>query len=91
MTVRFTNHDRAIIKQRAMQCGLSEAEYIRRVSTNKVVKPRLTESETKIYRHLIGISNNLNQVVRYFNQGESTFAELLELIESISRELKKLS
>jgi hypothetical protein len=91
MTVRFTDQDRAIIKQKAMLCGLSEAEYIRRSGTNKVIKPRLTENEVVFYRHLVGISNNLNQIARHFNQGEKPLTELLEIVEAINNGIRKLS
>jgi hypothetical protein len=91
MTVRFTNHDKVIIKQKAMLCGLNEAEYIRRSCTNKVIKPRLTENEIEFYRHLVGISNNLNQIARHFNQGEKPLKDLMEIIKAINNGIKKLA
>ena len=44
------------------------SEYIRRVSLNPKIVPRLTEEQMAIARKLSGMSNNFNQFVRLCHQ-----------------------
>ena len=91
MTVRYTEKDLLLVKRKALQCGLSEADYIRKVTTSQIIKPRLTEDEILFFRHLTGLSNNLNQIARNLNVGENQEMELNEILRLIKSEIKKLS
>jgi hypothetical protein len=62
--VRFTKAEYFIVKEKAAIAGITVSKYIRRVAINQQVSVRLTDEETKISRHLVGISNNLNQIAK---------------------------
>jgi len=62
--VRFSKTEYFIVKEKAGIAGITVSKYIRRVAINEQIRVRLTAEETKISRHLIGISNNLNQIAK---------------------------
>ncbi len=62
---KFNKEQDAVLMENFHQSGLScVSEYIRAVSLNPKIVPRLTEEELRIARALSGFSNNFNQFVR---------------------------
>jgi len=62
--VRFTKSEYFIVKEKAAVAGNTISNYIRRAAINEQIRTRLTVEETKIARHLVGISNNINQIAK---------------------------
>ncbi|WP_290431119.1 plasmid mobilization protein [Muribaculum intestinale] len=62
---RYTPEESDILKANVKRCGFKTvSEYIRQVTLNPRIVPRLTETEMTIARNLSGMSNNFNQLVR---------------------------
>ena len=62
---RYTPEESEILKANVRRSGLKTvSEYIRKVTLNPRIVPRLTETEMAIARNLSGMSNNFNQLVR---------------------------
>lgn len=62
---KFNKKQDAVLMENFHRSGLScVSEYIRAVSLNPKIVPRLTEEELRIARALSGFSNNFNQFVR---------------------------
>lgn len=62
--IRFTKAEHYVIKHKAQLVGLKLTAYIRQMAVEGQVITRLNEEETSFIRHLIGISNNINQVAK---------------------------
>ncbi|MBO9203236.1 MULTISPECIES: plasmid mobilization protein [Niastella] len=67
-SVRFTSTEHNIVKEKAKDCGLSVSNYIRKAAIYNTVIPRLTEEERQFARQLVGMANNLNQLVKVCHQ-----------------------
>lgn len=91
--VRFTKTEYFIVKEKAAIAGISVSKYIRRVAINEQIRVRLTEEETKISRHLVGISNNLNQIAKACHdegvlKAMAYFQNYRNLIDALLKKLK---
>ena len=51
----------------AKSCGLSKAEYIRRLVDEKEIKPKPPETYTKLVYEISMIGNNINQLAHQAN------------------------
>jgi predicted DNA binding CopG/RHH family protein len=91
--VRFTKTEYFIVKEKAAIAGISLSKYIRRVAINEQIRIRLTEEETKISRHLVGISHNLNQIAKACHdegmlKAMALFQNYRNLIDTLLQKLK---
>lgn len=90
--IRYSRQDHFIVREKAANSGLKVSAYIRKVSIETRILPRLTEEERAMVKHLIGMSNNLNQLTKACHQ-EGILAAML-YFESYRNEvddiLKKL-
>ncbi len=66
--IRFSNTELFIIREKARTAGLNLTTYIRQASVEAKVQTRLTAEERLFVRHLIGFSNNINQIARACHQ-----------------------
>lgn len=90
---RYNDAENALLLANVKRAGMKNvSEYIRSVTLNPNIVPRLNESEMRIARNLSGMSNNFNQLLRlcpqrgldamtrdvqfYLNQFRELFAKL---------------
>jgi len=66
--VRYSRHDHFIVREKAANAGLKLSAYLRKVSIETKVIPRLTEEERHFVKQLIGMANNLNQLTKACHQ-----------------------
>ncbi|MDQ2718138.1 MAG: MobC family plasmid mobilization relaxosome protein [Bacteroidota bacterium] len=86
--VRFTKSEYFIVKHKAEKSGLKISAYIRQMSINGKLMQRLNEEERQFVRHLVGISNNLNQLTKKAHQaGIHSIQINLEAYTNIINEL----
>jgi len=69
-----------IIQQKANQAGVNISDYMRQMAIHGQVKPRWSEEDRNLFRKLVAMSNDINQLARsaqkegatnimlYFNQ-----------------------
>jgi hypothetical protein len=62
--IRFSKTEHFIVQEKAKKAGLKLTTYIRQTAIEAEVKTRLTEEERMFVRHLIGFSNNINQIAK---------------------------
>lgn len=67
-SVRFSSSEYFIVKEKAAECRFSISNYIRQAAIHLLIKPRLTEEERLFVRQLVGMANNLNQMVKACHQ-----------------------
>ena len=78
---RYNESENAVLIDNMRRAGLNNvSEYIRRVTLNPKIVPRMSETEMTIARHLSGMSNNFNQLVRLCHQ---------QGLPSMTREVQK--
>lgn len=66
---RYNDAENALLLSNVRKSGLrTVSEYIRSVTLNPVIVPRLSETEMAIARNLSGMSNNFNQLLRLCHQ-----------------------
>lgn len=92
--VRFTKPEYFIVKHKAEKAGLGITLYIRMIALNGHVNTRMDEEERQFVRHLIGMSNNLNQLAKRCHQeGALTailhFEKYRKLLDELLEQLKK--
>lgn len=63
-TVRLSSDENKTIMEKStrVNCGISS--FLRECAMRKEVKATLTEEEKAIYRQLVGVANNLNQLAK---------------------------
>lgn len=66
---RYNEAENALLLANVRRAGMKNvSEYIRSVTLNPNIVPRLSEVEMSIARNLSGMSNNFNQLVRLCHQ-----------------------
>lgn len=66
--VRFDKEQYFILRHKAQKAGLNFSAYLRQAAEVTVIKARLTPEERDFIRKLVGMANNLNQLVKEFKQ-----------------------
>lgn len=62
--VRLSRAEYLIVEHNAQLAGLNKCAYLRQMGVTGIVKVRLTGEERQYMRKLIGMSTNLNQMVK---------------------------
>jgi hypothetical protein len=68
LTAHCTIGEALTIKAKAEMCRLSVSEYLLKVGLEKNVEAKLSKVEIEIYRKLVGMANNVNQIAKRGNQ-----------------------
>lgn len=86
---RYNESENAVLIDNMRRAGLNNvSEYIRRVTLNPKIVPQMSKTEMTIARHLSGMSNNFNQLVRLCHQqGLPSMAREVQKYLGIFREL----
>ena len=90
--VRFDKGGYFILRHKAQKAGLNFSAYLRQVAENAPIKARLTPEGRDFIRKLVGMANNLNQLVKEFKQAGifKTATHVEELRGKVDQLLKLL-
>ena len=66
--VRLTQAEYFIVREKAADAGMSLSDYLRLAAFRTVIKARMTEEERLVFRQLVGMAVNLNQMVKACHQ-----------------------
>jgi hypothetical protein len=89
--VSFNFGEISLVKRRARATGRNIARYIREVTLDKEIKlKQLTNEEKELYKAMVGIANNVNQIAKHYNQGVITHVELLKTHSTLREIIIKL-
>lgn len=61
-TIRFNEEENNLVISKSQLCGLEPSAFIRTIVCKKEVKAMLSEEDRILYRQLVGVSNNINQL-----------------------------
>lgn len=91
LTVRLSDQERQIIRDKAQSAGCSINGYVRASALGSDYKPptdpELVQALLKLNRELTSQGNNLNQIAHHLNSGRSSPAEGSSLLAMISRSM----
>lgn len=90
ITVRYTISELRLVQRFAERSGLRTAEFVHDRSLSHKIRSRLTEEELHIYRNLVGMANNLNQLTKLAHDRRLLTVELLKVSEAINDSIEKL-
>lgn len=90
--VRFDKDQYFILRHKVQKAGLNFSAYLRQAAEVTVIKARLTGEERDFIRKLVGMANNLNQLVKEFKQAGllQTAAHVEGLRDKVDQLLKLL-
>ena len=89
ITMRLTDIELELVMKKATAAGLSRSEYIRKslLGGKITVTHKVTAEMKKISWLLSNVSNNINQIAKYFNTGglrsQEVTAELERALDAI--------
>jgi hypothetical protein len=88
---RCTNLEKAIIKKKAENTGLSMSEFARAAALGQTVKSKFTDEEFEIYQTLLKYHKNFTALSNLFKAKDPSLSNLnKELALEIKGVLKKL-
>ncbi|MGX5817995.1 plasmid mobilization protein [Chitinophaga lutea] len=90
--VRFDRDQYFILRHKSQKAGLNFSAYLRQAAEATVIKARLTPEERDFIRKLVGMANNLNQLIKEFKQAGilKTAAHVEGLRDKVDQLLKLL-
>ena len=79
----FRSIEHSLIKRKAKDAGRTASRFVREAALGIEIKPKtFTEDEKQLYKTLVGLANNMNQIAKRYNQGDRMFLELQRTIEN---------
>lgn len=79
------------IKSKSNQAGMTPARYSRESALgNQITIRRMSKDEKEALMQLSRIGNNLNQLTRYFHEGQMMYTKLAKLINEIEKKLEEI-
>jgi hypothetical protein len=89
--VRLSFAEQSLIKRKAKAASLTASRFVREAALGVSIKPRVfTEEEKQLYKTLVGLANNMNQIAKKYNSGDRMFLELTTTLESTKGIIKRL-
>src|SRR5580704_13490214 len=91
--VRLTKGEYLIIKVKAGKAGKTAAGYLRQAALQSPLRTRLSPEDRHDIRHLVGISNNVNQMTKICHQeglpqAFAYFTEFRKVVDEILEKYK---
>lgn len=80
LEVRLDPPDYQTVKVKAQQAGLSISEYARRCVLERPIRASLSAEQR---RALVGLSDNLNQVMKRAHQAGGSTEELTQMLQQV--------
>ncbi len=92
-TIRFSQNEFFIVKEKATNAGLKPSEYLRQAAIYATIKARLTPEERGFIKALIRMENNMNQIAKVCQregvlQGMYYFQSVITEFDDILKKLK---
>ena len=89
--VRLSFAEQALIKRKAKEAGRTQSRFVREAALGVEIKPkRFSEEEKLLYRTLVGLANNMNQIARRYNMGDRMYMELHCVLSDVKAIIQKL-
>lgn len=91
LKVRLSFAEQSLIKRKSKEAGRTQSRFVRETALGIEIKlKRFSEEEKQLYKTLVGIANNLNQIAKKYNQGNRMFIELEKTLSATQIAIDKL-
>lgn len=89
--VRLSFAENALIKRKAKEAGRTQSRFVREAALGVEIKPKhFSEEEKALYKTLVGLANNMNQIARRYNVGDRMYMELDKVLVEIKILVQRL-
>lgn len=89
--VRLSFTENALIKRKAKDAGRTQSRFVREAALGVEIKPKqFTEEEKALYKILVGLANNMNQIAKRYNVGDRMYLELDKALVDIRTLIQRL-
>lgn len=89
ITVHCTKVDYILIKDSAQKSKLSMSDFLRCCGLELKIESKLTTQEVELFKGVVGMANNLNQIAHQLNNGEGLANDLGEVLINVTRLINK--
>jgi hypothetical protein len=89
VSVHMTRAEHLMIKGLAKKCKLPLSQYLLNTGLQINLKPKFTENEIALYRQLVALSNNVNQIAKQLNERKILGIDALEDLDKIREVINK--
>lgn len=89
ITVHCTNTEYTLIKRKANQGRISMSLFLLNSGLGRKVESKLSDDEISLFRSLVGMANNLNQVAQKLHQNQMLRSKSLSDLDTITELLKR--
>jgi hypothetical protein len=95
LRIRFNSSEYELLEKRAKKSGHKLSSFSREILLNGIVVERLSKEQLTMIRNVMGVANNLNQLVNllnFFKQHDDvkSFIKKMPNIEELVKELVKI-
>ena len=87
--VRLSEAEKELVRSKARQAGLSVNAFIKQVILDANYDPALRKALLAVYRELTAQGNNINQIARFVNSGQTTPVTGAEMVSNIALSVMK--
>ncbi|MCB0497242.1 MAG: Myb-like DNA-binding domain-containing protein [Cyclobacteriaceae bacterium] len=89
VSVHMTRSDQLVLKGLAKKCKLSISEYLLHAGLQIELKAKFSDEEIELFRQLVALGNNINQIAKHINTGKNITNEALGDLEKFSLIINK--
>lgn len=90
ITVHCSNIEYLLIKNASGNAKLSMSNFLRRAGLDIKIESKLTDEEVVIFKNMIGMANNINQIARRLNTGGNLQIEMIESLKGLTQLINKM-
>lgn len=89
--VRLSFAEHALIKRKAKDVCRTQSRFVREAALGVEIKPKqFTDEEKALYKTLVGLANNMNQIAKRYNVGDIMYLELNKTLIEIRIVIQRL-
>lgn len=85
ITVHCTKVDYILIKDSAQKSKLSMSDFLRCCGLELKIETKLTTQEVELFKGVVGMANNLNQIAYQLNSGEGMAEDVDEVLINVTQ------
>jgi hypothetical protein len=82
-TVHMTRTEHLMLKGLARKCKLPLSQYLLKAGLHQEMKPKFSEEELLLFRQLVALGNNMNQMAKKLNERKILGIHELEDLDKI--------
>lgn len=90
ITVHCSNIEYLLIKNASSNAKLSMSNFLRKAGLDIKIESKLTDEEVMIFRNVIGMANNINQIAKHVNTDGTLRVEMIQVLKVLTQLINKM-